>query len=39
MVAGNASVAELDMLEDVTREIEGHTICALADGAMWPVRA
>jgi NADH-quinone oxidoreductase subunit F len=38
MVAGNASVSEIDMLEDVTREIEGHTICALADGAMWPVQ-
>jgi NADH-quinone oxidoreductase subunit F len=22
----------------VTREIEGHTICALADGAVWPVQ-
>src|SRR5438874_645045 len=38
MVAGNASVAELDMLYDVTKEIEGHTICALADGAAWPVQ-
>jgi NADH-quinone oxidoreductase subunit F len=38
MVAGNASVAEIDMLLDVTYEIEGHTICALADGAMWPVQ-
>src|SRR6267154_3694482 len=38
MVAGNASVAELDMLYEVTKEIEGHTICALADGAMWPVQ-
>jgi NADH-quinone oxidoreductase subunit F len=38
MVAGNASVAEIDMLEDVSREIEGHTICALADGAAWPVQ-
>ena len=33
MVEGNASVAEIDMLLDVTYEIEGHTICALADGA------
>ena len=38
MVEGNASVAEIDMLLDVTYEIEGHTICALADGAMWPVQ-
>ncbi|HEV7994619.1 MAG TPA: NADH-quinone oxidoreductase subunit NuoF, partial [Stellaceae bacterium] len=38
MVAGNASVAEIDMLLDVSYEIEGHTICALADGAAWPVQ-
>ncbi len=38
MVEGNASVAEIDMLLDVSYEIEGHTICALADGAAWPVQ-
>ncbi|HVB16560.1 MAG TPA: NADH-ubiquinone oxidoreductase-F iron-sulfur binding region domain-containing protein, partial [Stellaceae bacterium] len=38
MVEGHAAVAEIDMLEEVTREIEGHTICALADGAVWPVQ-
>jgi NADH-quinone oxidoreductase subunit F len=38
MVEGNASVAEIDTLLDVSYEIEGHTICALADGAMWPVQ-
>ena len=32
------SVEEIDMLDEVTREIEGHTICALADGAVWPVQ-
>jgi len=32
------SVAEIDTLLDVSYEIEGHTICALADGAMWPVQ-
>jgi NADH-quinone oxidoreductase subunit F len=26
------------MLLDVSYEIEGHTICALADGAAWPVQ-
>src|SRR5207249_3653068 len=30
MVAGNASVAEIDMLYDVSKESGGHTICALA---------
>ena len=38
MVAGDASVAEIDTLLDVSYEIEGHTICALADGAAWPVQ-
>ena len=38
MVEGDASVAEIDMLLDVSYEIEGRTICALADGAMWPVQ-
>jgi len=38
MVKGNATVAEIDTLFEVTYEIEGHTICALADGAMWPVQ-
>ena len=38
MVEGDATVAEIDTLLDVSYEIEGHTICALADGAMWPVQ-
>ena len=38
MVKGDATVEELDMLQEVTTEIEGHTICALADGAVWPVQ-
>jgi NADH-quinone oxidoreductase subunit F len=38
MVKGEATVEELDMLLEITYEIEGHTICALADGAVWPVQ-
>jgi NADH-quinone oxidoreductase subunit F len=38
MVKGDASAEELDLLSEVTTEIEGHTICALADGAVWPVQ-
>jgi NADH-quinone oxidoreductase subunit F len=38
MVKGNASVEEIDMLWDVTKEIEGHTICALGDAAAWPIQ-
>ena len=26
------------MLFDVTKQIEGHTICAFGDGAAWPVQ-
>jgi NADH-quinone oxidoreductase subunit F len=38
MVQGNATIEEIDMLWDVTKEIEGHTICALGDAAAWPVQ-
>jgi len=38
MVEGRAEVEEIDLLEEVTRRIEGHTICALADGGVWPVQ-
>jgi len=38
MVRGNATVEEIDMVLEVTKEIEGHTICALGDAAAWPVQ-
>ncbi|MBC6402222.1 MAG: NADH-quinone oxidoreductase subunit NuoF [Hyphomonadaceae bacterium] len=38
MVRGEAETAEIDMLLDVTRQVEGHTICALGDAAAWPVQ-
>lgn len=38
MVSGNAQKREIDMLLDVTKQIEGHTICALGDAAAWPVQ-
>ncbi|MBW7848984.1 MAG: NADH-quinone oxidoreductase subunit NuoF [Rhodospirillales bacterium] len=38
MATGNATVEEIDMLEDVTRQVEGHTICALGDAAAWPIQ-
>ena len=31
MVTGEAAVEEIDMLDEVTRQVEGHTICALGD--------
>ena len=38
MVKGDATVEEIDTLLEVTKEIEGHTICALGDAAAWPVQ-
>ncbi len=38
MVNGDATIDEIDRLEEITRQIEGHTICALGDAAAWPVQ-
>src|SRR5881392_4203103 len=38
MVEGNAELHEIDMLWDVTKQVEGHTICALGDAAAWPIQ-
>ncbi len=38
MVKGNATMDEIDQLQDMTKRIEGHTICALGDAAAWPVQ-
>ena len=38
LVTGQAEVHEIDMLHDVTKEVEGHTICALGDAAAWPIQ-
>jgi NADH-quinone oxidoreductase subunit F len=38
MAVGDASVEEIDTLLDVSKQVEGHTICALGDGAAWPVQ-
>ena len=38
MVQGRAELAEIDTLEQVTRQVEGHTICALGDAAAWPIQ-
>ncbi|XP_072175361.1 NADH dehydrogenase [ubiquinone] flavoprotein 1, mitochondrial-like [Diadema setosum] len=37
-VEGNAKTDEIDMLYELSKQIEGHTICALGDGAAWPVQ-
>ncbi len=38
MARGEAQKREIDMLLEVTYQIEGHTICALGDAAAWPVQ-
>jgi NADH-quinone oxidoreductase subunit F len=38
MVEGRAEPEEIDTLEQVTRQVEGHTICALGDAAAWPIQ-
>lgn len=38
LVKGDAEVSEIDKLLDITKQIEGHTICALGDAAAWPIQ-
>jgi len=35
---GKADVSEIDTLFEVTKQVEGHTICALGDAAAWPIQ-
>ncbi|PVU85451.1 hypothetical protein BB560_007012 [Smittium megazygosporum] len=37
-VSGNAHVNEIDMIHELTKQIEGQTICALGDAAAWPIQ-
>ncbi|MAS86790.1 MAG: NADH-quinone oxidoreductase subunit F [Micavibrio sp.] len=38
MVEGNATIEEIDMLLDISKQIEGHTICAHGDASAWPIQ-
>jgi NADH-quinone oxidoreductase subunit F len=38
MATGEAEMSEIDMLLDVTSQVEGHTICLLGDAAAWPIQ-
>ncbi len=38
LVEGRAEIEEIDILDQVTRQIEGHTICGFGDGAAWPIQ-
>lgn len=35
---GIGTIEDIDQLEEVTHQVEGHTICALGDAAAWPVQ-
>ena len=37
-VNGEADIEEIDTLLKITKQVEGHTICALGDAAAWPVQ-
>jgi NADH dehydrogenase (ubiquinone) flavoprotein 1 len=37
-VKGQATEREIDMIFELTKEVEGHTICALGDAAAWPIQ-
>ena len=38
MIHGNVKHKDIDKILDVTKQIEGHTICALGDAAAWPIQ-
>jgi NADH-quinone oxidoreductase subunit F len=38
MQKGEVETADIDFLQEVTKQIEGHTICAFGEGASWPVQ-
>ena len=38
MIKGNVHHDDIDKLLNVTKQIEGHTICALGDAAAWPIQ-
>ena len=37
-VHGDAEISDIDKIEEVSRLIEGHTICAFGDAAAWPIQ-
>jgi NADH-quinone oxidoreductase subunit F len=38
LVEGKAEIEEIDNLLRITKQVEGHTICALGDAAAWPIQ-
>ena len=38
LVSGEAALSDLDLLESVSHQVEGHTICAFGEAAAWPIQ-
>ena len=38
IVSGDAEPESIDLLLNITHQVEGHTICALGDAAAWPIQ-
>lgn len=38
IMAGQAKMSDIDLLESAAGQIEGHTICAFGEAAAWPVQ-
>lgn len=38
LAVGRAHEREIDMLLEITKQVEGRTICALGDAAAWPIQ-
>ena len=38
VIYGNARIDDIDELLEVTKQVEGHTICAFGDAAAWPIQ-
>ncbi|QIW98802.1 hypothetical protein AMS68_004320 [Peltaster fructicola] len=35
---GTARAREIDMMQELTKQVEGHTICALGEAFAWPIQ-
>ena len=35
---GQGRTREIDMLQEITKQVEGHSICALGEAFAWPIQ-
>ena len=38
LISGDAKLEDIDNLLEISKQVEGHTICALGDAAAWPIQ-